>query len=79
MPQQRDNAQTLLRCAVPIPVRGYLDYLPVKGGNAVPVAGGRILIPLGSRQLVGVVTEILGFTAISPEKLKCAKAYLLAL
>ena len=76
MPQQRDNAQTLLRCAVPIPVRGYLDYLPVNGSNAVPVAGGRILIPLGSRQLVGVVTEILGSTAISPEKLKCAKAYL---
>ncbi len=76
MPQRPDKAQTLLRCAVPVPVRGYLDYLPVSGNEALPVTGGRILVPLGSRQLVGIVTDILGSTDINPAKLKRAKVYL---
>ncbi len=76
MRQRPDKAQTLLRCAVPVPVRGYLDYLPVSGNEALPVTGGRILVPLGSRQLVGIVTEILGSTDINPAKLKRAKVYL---
>lgn len=76
MPQRPDKAQPLLRCAVPIPVRGYLDYLPVKGSDTLPVTGSRILVPLGSRQLVGIVCDILGATDISPDKLKRAKVYL---
>ena len=76
MPQRPDNAQTLLRCAVPIPVRGYLDYLPAKGTDTLPAVGSRILVPLGSRQLVGIVTEILGSTNVDPAKLKRTKNYL---
>lgn len=76
MPQEPDNTQILLRCAVPIPVRGYLDYLPAEDHEVLPSIGSRILVPLGSRQLVGIVTEILGSSAINPAKLKHAKVYL---
>ena len=76
LPQRPDNAQTLLRCAVPIPVRGYLDYLPIEDSDRFPAIGSRLLIPLGSRQVVGIVSEILGSTAVDPTKLKRASAYL---
>src|SRR5512147_1310097 len=46
----------LVRVAVPVPTLEALTY-SVPGDFADPVAGARVLVPLGNRTLTGVVTE----------------------
>jgi primosomal protein N' (replication factor Y) len=45
---------TVLRVAVPSPLRTLLDYLPQPSGT-LPAPGTRVRVPLGRRQAVGVV------------------------
>lgn len=69
------SSSQFLRVAVPTPLRRVFDYLPVVG-VAAPVAGTRIRVPFGRRQVIGI---LLGFAESSswPEKqLKPALEYL---
>ena len=44
----------LVSVAVPVPVLGLLTY-SVPSGQDMPVPGARVIVPLGPRQLIGVV------------------------
>lgn len=48
--------------AIPTPVKNFFDYLSPKGGEGASVpevcVGGRVKVPFGQRQLVGVVIEV---------------------
>lgn len=49
---------TVIRVAVPLPLRGVLDYLPPSGSAAAAIlAGTRVVVRVGSRRLVGLVCE----------------------
>ncbi|WP_111658033.1 primosomal protein N' [Isoalcanivorax indicus] len=50
------TAQTVLRVAVPVPLRQLFDYLPPAG--ALPAPGCRCEVDFGPRRLVGVVWEV---------------------
>jgi primosomal protein N' (replication factor Y) len=59
---------TILRIALPVPLRKLFDYLPI---SAAPVPiGARILVPFGKRRLVGILIEVASNTDIKPDKLK---------
>ena len=45
------SSSQFLRVAVPTPLRRVFDYLPVVGADA-PVAGTRIRVPFGRRQVI---------------------------
>src|SRR5262245_866488 len=46
-----------LRVAVPVPTLDLLTY-SVPPGVAAPVAGARVVVPLGTRAVTGIVVEI---------------------
>ncbi len=54
---QLQPPEPVLKIALPLPLRQFYDYLPAEGTPA-PVAGQRVIVPFGSRQLVGVVVEV---------------------
>ena len=60
---------TILRIALPVPLRKLFDYLPL---NATPIPiGARIRVPFGKRRLVGILVEVGPSYWILPvEKLK---------
>jgi primosomal protein N' (replication factor Y) len=45
----------IIQVALPVPLPGLFDYLPPQDASAPP-AGARVLVPLGRRKLVGIVT-----------------------
>lgn len=47
---------SIVRVAVPVPLRREFDFLPPEGSDRPPVPGTRVLVPFGRRRLVGVVT-----------------------
>jgi len=67
---------TILRVAVPSPLRRLFDYLPPKESAAAPEPGMRVRVPFGRRRVVGLVTEVTDQTDIPAEKLKPADALL---
>ncbi|UTA48552.1 primosomal protein N' [Simiduia sp. 21SJ11W-1] len=68
-------SHTLLRVAVPSPLRRLFDYLPPARGP-LPAPGQRLLVPFGNQQLVGVVVECTSQTDQAEAKLKAALASL---
>jgi primosomal protein N' (replication factor Y) len=54
---QPPSAEPVLKIALPLPLWQFYDYLPAEGGP-VPVAGARVIVPFGARQLAGVVVEV---------------------
>ncbi|MDQ2069932.1 primosomal protein N' [Natronospira bacteriovora] len=50
-------SETVWRVAIPSPLRRLFDYLPPDTPVSGPVAGRRVRVPFGSRQLVGLVVE----------------------
>ncbi|MEE4298445.1 MAG: primosomal protein N' [Pseudomonadales bacterium] len=65
---------TVLRVAVPTPLRTLLDYLPAPG--AVPPPGVRVRVPLGRRDAVGVVLEHAQHSELAPGRLRAVRAVL---
>ncbi|MFM7272290.1 MAG: primosomal protein N', partial [Gammaproteobacteria bacterium] len=66
--------QTILRVAVPAPLRQALDYLPPPAPGPVAVPGMRVVVPLGRRKLVGIVLEVVAGSRLPEARLKPAIA-----
>jgi primosomal protein N' (replication factor Y) len=58
----------VLKVALPVPLRQLFDYLPPDHGP-VPPAGTRVVVPFGSRQLVGIVTQSQADTQLTAGRL----------
>lgn len=71
---------TVLRIALPTPLRRSFDYLPPKAMSAEQAktlaAGLRIKVPFGPRKLVGILLEVSEHSEIDSKKLKPATAIL---
>lgn len=74
--QQSINAMQILRIAVPSPLRRLFDYLPPTDNTILPTPGLRVLVPFGSRTLMGVIIEITDSTSLDPKLLKTTHAIL---
>jgi primosomal protein N' (replication factor Y) len=59
MPADTDMDEQVWQVALPVPLPRLFDYRPTAGEGAVPAdIGGRVRVPFGSRELVGVVAGI---------------------
>ncbi len=68
---------TILRIAIPVPLRQLFDYLPPIEAHTVKLEPGmRVLVPFGQRKTVGVIVEISDHTIHPIEKLKHIQACL---
>ncbi len=60
---------SILRIALPVPLRKTFDYLPSAHMPLLQV-GMRVLVPFGRRRLVGILIEVAQETTCAPDKLK---------
>lgn len=68
---------TILRVAIPVPLRQLFDYLPPLTPSTVTLEPGmRVLVPFGHRTIVGIIIEITDYTDHPIEKLKRVEACL---
>jgi primosomal protein N' (replication factor Y) len=70
---------TILRVAIPSPLRQLFDYLPPATDAAEPASfapGQRIEVPFGRRRMVGLIIEIAEHSDYPPEQLRPAHALL---
>lgn len=68
---------SILRLAVPSPLRRLFDYLPPEGVNIDELRPGvRVLAPFGNRDLIGILIEVSETSEFDPAKLKPAKQIL---
>ncbi|MEX0739365.1 MAG: primosomal protein N' [Pseudohongiella sp.] len=78
MPAPPSNAAktgTILRVAVPSPLRRSFDYALPSDRHSVPAVlepGIRIRVPFGNRELTGILLEVSNTTEVSSDKLKPA-------
>jgi len=62
---------TILKVAIPSPLRRVFDYLPPKNNPLQNYAPGmRVLVPFGKRRLIGIVTDIAGHSDVDVHKLR---------
>ena len=66
--------QTVLRVALPVPLRQLFDYLPLENGPDL-VPGMRVCVSFGHRKMVAVVTDIVTESELPIEKLSPVLAY----
>ena len=66
------NSPRTVQVALPVPLPGPFDYLPVEG-EVLPSPGTRVLVPFGRRKLVGIVLSNDGLAQVAPESLKRIK------
>jgi primosomal protein N' (replication factor Y) len=64
----------ILRVAVAAPLRHPLDYLPPPGCATPPQPGMRVVVPLGSRRVVGIVTAVASASEVPGARLRRAVA-----
>lgn len=67
------NSTPILRIAVPSPLRRLFDYLPPIDNVIDPVPGMRVLVPFGTRVLMGIIIEISDQASIPLSQLKHAQ------
>ena len=71
---------SVLRLAVPTPLRRYFDYLPPAGMTPSRLAGlepgSRFTVPFGNRELTGWLVEIAGSSELAGDALRPAVALL---
>ena len=68
---------TILRLAIPSPLRRLFDYLPPSDvDNAHIEPGIRVLVPFGKRDVIGILVEVTDTSDFSINKLKHAKQLL---
>ncbi len=66
-------ALTILRLALPTPLRRLFDYLPPQGVDpAALIPGVRVSVPFQSRQLIGILIEVVTESSLPYGKLKSA-------
>jgi primosomal protein N' (replication factor Y) len=58
----------VLKVALPVPLRQLFDYLPPEH-DPVPPPGTRVVVPFGSRQLVGIVVQSQAETQLAAKRL----------
>ncbi|MHB8550473.1 MAG: primosomal protein N' [Acidiferrobacterales bacterium] len=63
------SVQRIIQVAVPSPLPRTFDYLPPESGP-LPQPGARVRVPFGRRSVVGVVTGIVGQSALPTARLK---------
>jgi primosomal protein N' (replication factor Y) len=71
---------TVLRLAIPSPLRQFFDYLPPPDTDSTKLAncrpGCRLLVPFGQRELCGILVEKLAQSDIPEPKLRAALKWL---
>ncbi len=67
---------SIVRVAVPVPLRREFDFLPPHDDDRTPVPGARVLVPFGRRRMVGVVCRVVENPEVSPHTLKPIIAWL---
>lgn len=68
---------SILRLAIPSPLRRLFDYLPPEGTKAEELKPGiRILAPFGRRDVIGILVEVTQESQFDQNKLKRAKQLL---
>ena len=75
-PASNHDHGTILRVAVPSPLRTLFDYLPPKKAASKAMTGVRIRVPFGRRQVIGIVVALTDSTAIANSKLRHASEIL---
>ncbi|KYP95925.1 hypothetical protein BG74_07885, partial [Sodalis-like endosymbiont of Proechinophthirus fluctus] len=58
----------VVNVALPVPLARTFDYL--LPANGAPVVGGRVRVPFGQRQTIGIVTAIREHSGVALDKLK---------
>ncbi len=62
---------TVLKIAIPTPLRRYFDYLPAKETDIGQLKPGvRVRVPFGRRQLIGIFIGLSSTSDVSIDKLK---------
>ena len=62
---------SIARVAVPVPLRQLFDFIiPIEFADPAPQIGARVLVPLGARQLIGIVMELKRHSAVDRKRLK---------
>ena len=73
--EESNRGESVLRVAVPLPLRQSFDYLPPAGANLTEFRPGcRIMAPFGRRKLIGFLLETAGRSRIGRDQLKPASA-----
>ncbi len=71
---------SVLRLAIPSPLRQAFDYLPPENCTDAQLgslqAGIRVLVPFGSREVIGILLEVVPASDIALDKLRSATAIL---
>ncbi|MDO8416831.1 MAG: primosomal protein N' [Agitococcus sp.] len=62
-----------LHVALPVPLRQHFDYSIPASFHHAPTVGARVIVPFGSRELIGVVIAISSETDTPVEKIKAAR------
>lgn len=71
------NNASILRIALPVPLRRLFDYLPPIDINIETLQPGlRVSVPFGRQQLTGVLIELVDHSDVPANKMKCALAIL---
>jgi primosomal protein N' (replication factor Y) len=65
-----NHRQVFVQVAIPTPLRRVFDYLPTTQSNAAIVAGARVQVPFGNRQVVGVVLGTTAESSVPENRLK---------
>jgi primosomal protein N' (replication factor Y) len=74
---QNKAQKTIIRVAVPVPLRQCFDYLlPDSTGRDMLSPGMRLLVPFGRNKLVGIIDEIADDASIAHARLKQAERVL---
>ncbi len=63
---------SVLRIAIPSPLRRSFDYLPPEAENPRPVPGVRVQVPFGNRVVIGILLEMAAGSLIAPRRLRRA-------
>ncbi|MBC7198751.1 MAG: primosomal protein N' [Pseudomonas balearica] len=70
-------AQTILRLALPSPLRRLFDYLPPAGSRTAQLQPGvRVRVPFGRREVIGVLVELADRSEVPADKLRPAREIL---
>ncbi len=66
-------SSSILRLALPSPLRRLFDYLPPAGVSPAALQPGvRLRVPFGRREVVGILVELSDHSEVPAEKLKPA-------
>jgi len=66
---------SILRVAVPSPLRRFFDYLPPPRAP-LPAVGSRVRVPFGRRRVVGIVTAVVEESSVPAHRLRAVEAVL---